>query len=255
MRILALILALASLTSHGLGAEEILSIGQDGEISISNFTQDGSFAKNLVHLILLLTVMSIAPSILVVVTSFTRIVVVFSLLRTAIGLQQAPPSNVLVALALFLTGFVMFPTLKEAYVDGLQPVFQGEITYEESFNRTAAPFRRFMLGQVQEQDLVLFSSIGQVEVKIEELEKIPLQVLIPAFILGELRRAFEIGFLIFVPFLIIDMAVASILMAMGMMMLPPVVISLPFKLIFFVLIDGWNLLVDSLVRSFQTPSI
>jgi flagellar biosynthetic protein FliP len=209
----------------------------------------GGFTSQLVRLVLLLTVLSLAPSILVMVTSFTRIVIVLSFLRTAIGLQQTPPNAVLVSLALFLTGFVMMPTLEASWRDGIEPLIEESIDEAEAFERGTAPLRDFMLRQVRDADLELFVGLAQIEVP-EDRQLVPLRVLVPAFMISELRRAFEIGFMIFVPFLIIDMVVAAILMSLGMMMLPPVMISLPFKLIFFVLVDGWLLVVGSLVQSF-----
>lgn len=213
--------------------------------------ETGGFTSQIVRLVLLLTVLSLAPSILVMVTSFTRIVIVLSFLRTAIGLQQTPPNAVLVSLALFLTGFVMMPTLEASWRDGIEPLLEESIDEAEAFDRAAAPLRDFMLRQVRDADLELFVGLAQIDVP-EERELVPLRVLVPAFMISELRRAFEIGFMIFVPFLIIDMVVAAILMSLGMMMLPPVMISLPFKLIFFVLVDGWLLVVGSLVQSFGT---
>lgn len=208
----------------------------------------GGFAARLVQLVLLLTVLSLAPSILIMMTSFIRIVVVLSLLRTAIGIQQSPPNPVIIALALFLTFFVMAPTFSVAYSEGIAPFMQEEIPLEEAFPLAAAPMKDFMLSQTREKDLALFFDMAKVAP--ESPETTPLHVIVPAFMISELRRAFEIGFLIFIPFLIIDMAISSILMAMGMLMLPPIVISLPFKLIFFVLIDGWRLIAGSLVQSF-----
>jgi flagellar biosynthetic protein FliP len=183
------------------------------------------------------------------VTSFTRIVVVLAFLRSALGLQQTPPNAVLISLALFITAFVMAPTLEQAYRDGLAPLLDDKITEVEAFERAMAPLRHFMLEQVRPKDLELFLDISHTP-EVERPEDTPLKALIPAFMISKLKRAFEIGFLVFVPFLIIDMVVASILMSMGMMMLPPVLISLPFKLIFFVLVDGWYLVVGSLVESF-----
>jgi flagellar biosynthetic protein FliP len=209
----------------------------------------GTVTGQLVRLVLLVTVLSLAPSILVMVTSFTRIVVVLAFLRSALGLQQTPPNAVLISLALFVTAFVMAPTFEQAWDDGLAPLLQEEIDEFQAFERASAPLRGFMLGQVRNKDLELFLDIGGTP-EIERPEETPLRALIPAFMISELRRAFEIGFLIFVPFLVIDMVVASVLMSMGMMMLPPVLISLPFKLIFFVLVDGWFLVVGSLVESF-----
>ena len=203
----------------------------------------------ILRLVMLVTVLSLAPSILVMVTSFTRIVIVLSFLRTAIGLQQTPPNSVLVGLALFLTLFVMSPTLEAVYRDGLEPLLAEEIDESEALTRAAVPVRTFMLRQVRPPDVALFAEIARLE-PVPPVAETPFRVLLPAFMISELRRAFEIGFLIFLPFLIIDMVVASILMSMGMMMLPPVMISLPFKLIFFVLVDGWALVVGSLVQSF-----
>jgi len=211
--------------------------------------EGGSTTARLIQLIALITVLSLAPSILVMMTSFTRIVVVLSFLRSALGLQQTPPNAVLIALALFLTGFVMAPTLEAAYEAGIAPLIEERITEAEAFDRAAAPMHAFMLKQVRAEDLGLFLDLGRTGAVGDPTET-PLTALIPAFMISELRRAFEIGFLIFVPFLIIDMVVASILMSMGMMMLPPIMISLPFKLIFFVLVDGWHLIAGSLVRSF-----
>ncbi|MBO89450.1 MAG: flagellar biosynthetic protein FliP [Rickettsiales bacterium] len=214
-----------------------------------DFGEGGSSTARIVQLVVLLTVITLAPSILVMVTSFARIVIVLSLLRTALGTQGAPPNSVMVSLALFLTFFIMQPTLETAYEQGVAPLIEEQITEEQAFDRTVAPLKSFMLRHVREKDIDLFRKIANVG-NIENLSDTPLRVLVPAFMISELKRAFEIGFLIFIPFLIIDMVVASVLMSMGMMMLPPVMISLPFKLIFFVLVDGWYLVVGSLVQSF-----
>lgn len=208
----------------------------------------GSATARIIQLILLMTVLSLAPSLLVMVTSFTRIIIVLSFVRTAIGTQTTPPNQIIIALALFLTLFVMMPTFQKSYDDGVLPLIEERISEELALERAAQPFRLFMLEHVREKDLRLFMDIRNM--KVEKPEATPYQVLIPAFMISELRRAFEIGFLIFIPFLIIDLLIASILMAMGMMMLPPVIISLPFKIIFFVLVDGWYMLAGSLVRSF-----
>ena len=202
-----------------------------------------------VRLVMLVTVLSPAPSILLMVTSFTRIVIVLSFLRTALGLQQSPPNSVLVSLAMFLTLFIMMPTFERAWEDGIGPLIAEDIDEMTALERAATPFHAFMRSQVRDKDLALFYDIAAIEPTLDPAEA-PFRVLVPAFMISELRRAFEIGFLIFIPFLIIDMVVASILMSMGMMMLPPVVISLPFKVIFFVLVDGWLLVVGSLVQSF-----
>ena len=223
-----------------------LAFGQDVSI---DFGDDTTITERAVQIIGLITLLSLAPSILVMVTSFTRIVVVLSLLRTAIGLQTAPPNSVMVSLALFLTIFVMQPTLQQSYDQGIAPLLAGDIEIAEAFELGSAPLHAFMRANVREQDLSLFYDLTEAEPPTEP-EAIPLQLLIPAFMISELRRDFEIGFLLFLPFVVIDMVVASVLMSMGMMMLPPVVISLPFKLIFFVLVDGWYLVAGSLVRSF-----
>jgi flagellar biosynthetic protein FliP len=218
-------------------------------ISVDMGEGGGDVTARIIQLVAVITVISLAPSILVMVTSFTRIVVVFSFLRTALGLQQTPPNSVIISLSLFLTLFIMEPVFMKAYDDGLKPLINEEITEEEAIEPTIAPFKKFMLNNVREKDLGLFFELSNTEVP-EKIEETSLSIVIPAFMISELRRAFEIGFLLFVPFLIIDLMVASTLMAMGMMMLPPVLISLPFKLIFFVLIDGWYMVVGSLVKSF-----
>jgi len=194
-------------------------------------------------------VLSLAPGILMMVTSFTRIIVVFSLLRSALGTQQTPPNIVAISLALFMTAFIMADTFETAWRNGINPLIEEEIDEQEAFTETVAPFRAFMLAQVRDKDLQLFEDIAQVGPAETGLNA-PLQVLVPAFMISELRRAFEIGFLLYLPFVIIDMVIASVLMSMGMMMVPPVTISLPFKLIFFVLVDGWYMVAGSLVRSF-----
>ncbi len=214
-----------------------------------DFGEGGSATARIVQLVVLLTVITLAPSILIMVTSFARIVIVLSLLRTALGTQGAPPNSVLVSLALFMTFFIMQPTLERAYDAGVAPLIEEQITEQQAMERTIAPIKAFMFRHVREKDLDLFRQIANVG-DIQSQEEMPLRVIVPAFMISELKRAFEIGFLIFIPFLIIDMVVASVLMSMGMMMLPPVMISLPFKLIFFVLVDGWYLVVGSLVQSF-----
>lgn len=204
----------------------------------------------ILQLALVVTVLSLAPSILIMTTSFVRIVVVLSLLRTAIGLQQAPPNVVMVSLALFLTAFIMAPTWEEAYRAGVGPMMAGEMELEEAYPRVAEPLRAFMLEHTRDADLALFIDMANLDEAPQTAQDLPLRIVIPAFMISELRRAFEIGFMLFIPFLIIDLVVASLLMSMGMMMLPPITISLPFKLIFFVLVDGWRLVAGSLVESF-----
>ncbi len=239
-----------------LGTMAVTAVGMAGaaaaqSVSIDLGADGGALTGRVFQLIALLTLLTIAPSLLLMVTSFTRIAVVFSLLRTALGTQGSPPNQVLVGLALFLTFFVMQPVFERSYNEGIQPLIEERITEREAFTRAAQPFREFMLNHTREQDLLLFVEMSRQPVATPA--DTPLQVLIPAFMLSELKRAFEIGFLLFIPFLVIDMVVSSILMAMGMMMLPPVVISLPFKLIFFVLVDGWNMLAGALVQSYAMP--
>jgi len=209
----------------------------------------GSSTTRIVQLMALTTVLSLAPSILVMVTSFTRIVVVLSFLRQALGAQQAPPNMVMVSLALFLTGFIMAPTLDECWTQGVQPYMDGQLEEIEAFDRTVKPLHAFMTKHARVQDVQLFIDMSHVA-QPAKVEDVPLKTLIPAFMISELRRAFEMGFLVFLPFIIIDMVIASVLMSMGMMMIPPAMISLPFKLIFFVLVDGWYMVVGSLIQSF-----
>jgi flagellar biosynthetic protein FliP len=209
----------------------------------------GSATGRIIQLLALLTVLSLAPAILVTVTSFTRIIVVLSFLRNALGVQTTPPNIVLVSLALFLTGFIMSPTLEKSYNDGIVPLIAEKMPEAQALALAAAPLHDFMTVHVRSQDLQLFAGIAKLD-PAADVKDVPFRVLVPAFMISELRRAFEIGFLLFLPFLIIDLVVSSVLMSMGMMMLPPVTISLPFKLIFFVLVDGWYLVAGSLVQSF-----
>ena len=239
----------ACLVALALGALMLLADPAAAQELNLDLGEEGTLTGRVIQLILLLTVLSLAPSILIVVTSFTRIVVVFSLLRSALGTQQTPPNVVLISLALFLTAFIMAPTFQSAYDAGLKPLMAEEISEEEAFPLVTAPFRDFMLRHVREKDLELFLDMSG-NGDVDEVDEVPLTSLIPAFMISELRRAFEIGFLLYVPFIVIDLVIASILMSMGMMMLPPVMISLPFKLIFFVLVDGWHLVAGSLVQSF-----
>ncbi len=213
--------------------------------------ESGSLSGRVIQMILLLSVLSLAPSILIMMTSFTRMVIVFSLLRSAMGTQQTPPNIVLVSLALFLTGYVMAPTFTAVWEQGLQPLINEEIDEQAAFERATVPMRNFMMSQVRDKDLELFLSLAN-DTETQTRDAVPLTTLVPAFMISEIRRAFEIGFLLYVPFVVIDMVVASILLSMGMMMLPPVMIAMPFKLIFFVLVDGWNLVAGSLVQSFGT---
>ncbi|MBE7243944.1 MAG: flagellar type III secretion system pore protein FliP [Actinomycetospora chiangmaiensis] len=209
----------------------------------------GGTTERALQLVALITVLAVAPSVLVMATAFTRIVVVLSILRSALGTQTAPPTAVIVSLALFLTAFVMAPTGREAYNAGIEPLVAGRITQAQAFERASAPFKTFMLKNVREKDLKLFLDLAKVPVP-QGPEQVGLEIVTPAFMISELRRAFEIGFLLFIPFLIIDLVVASVLMAVGMMMVPPATVALPFKLIFFVLVDGWTLVAGSLVQSY-----
>jgi flagellar biosynthesis protein FliP len=209
----------------------------------------GSVTGRVVQIISLLTVLSLAPSILMMMTSFTRIVVVFSFVRTAIGVQQTPPNAVLISLAMFLTLFIMMPTFQASYNEGIKPLVNEELPELEALEKASNPFKDFMLKHTREKDLQLFIEINKAG-PFKQAMDTPIQYVIPAFMISELRRAFEIGFLLFLPFLVIDMVVSSILMSMGMMMLPPVMISLPFKIIFFVLVDGWYLITGSLIQSY-----
>ncbi|BBW96676.1 flagellar type III secretion system pore protein FliP [Geobacillus sp. FSL W8-0032] len=203
-----------------------------------------------VKLLLLLTVLSIAPGILIMMTCFTRIVIVLSFVRTALGTQQMPPNQVLVGLALFLTFFIMAPTWKEINDQALQPLFNDQINLDEAYERAAVPLKQFMSEHTRQKDLALFLSYSGAK-QPKTVRDIPLSALVPAFAISELKTAFQMGFMLFIPFLVIDMIVASVLMSMGMMMLPPVMISLPFKILLFVLVDGWHLVIKSLLQSFQ----
>jgi flagellar biosynthetic protein FliP len=209
----------------------------------------GSASGRIIQFVALITVLSLAPGLLIMVTSFTRIIVALSFLRSGLGLQTTPANLVMVSLALFMTFYVMGPTFDRAWQDGVRPLTAGEITEEIAYQRVTDPFREFMLAHVRERDLELFADLAGETVA--PGRTVELRMLIPAFMISELRRGFEIGFLILLPFLVIDLIVATLVMSMGMMMMPPTVIALPFKILFFVLIDGWNLLVGSLVRSFM----
>lgn len=239
-RLLALAIGSLGLFAAGSASAQSLSLDLGGQ---------GTMTTTIVQLVVMITVLSLAPSLLVVVTSFGRLVVVLSILRSALGTQQTPPNTILIGLALFLTAFIMAPTFERAWTDGIAPYIDQSIDETQAFERTTAPFRSFMLSHTRDEDLGLFIDLSKQPAPATP-EATPLQVLVPAFMISELRRAFEIGFLLFIPFLVIDLVVASILMGMGMMMLPPIIISLPFKLIFFVLVDGWALVVSSLVQSY-----
>lgn len=211
----------------------------------------GSATGRIIQILIGVTVLSIAPGLLMMVTCFTRFVIALSFLRSGIGLQTTPANLVLVSLALFMTFYVMAPTFDKAWQEGIRPLMENQISEQEAYTKAAAPFRTFMRANVRDKDLALFEQLAQEKFATRtEGDEIEMRVLIPAFMISELRRGFEIGFLIVLPFLVIDLIIATLTMSMGMMMLPPTVIALPFKVLFFVLIDGWNLLVGGLMRSF-----
>ena len=226
--------------AEGIPALKVLE-GNDGgtEYSLS------------LQLIIVMTLLSLLPSILILMTSFTRIIIVLSLLRQAMGTAQTPPNQVLIGIALFLTLFIMNPILQTIYDDALEPVQNEEISFNEGLDRARVPLQQFMLGQTREKDMALFMEMSDTD-PVEEVADLPLSVLVPAFITSELKTAFTIGFLIYIPFIIIDLVVASVLMSMGMMMLSPMMISMPFKLLLFVLVDGWGLVTGSLVATYMT---
>lgn len=221
----------------------------DGTNGISiQYNNDSGSISTPVRMLLVLTVLTLAPSILILMTSYTRIIIVLHFVRTAIGTQSTPPNQVLVGLALFLTGFIMWPTFQQINTEAIKPLDEGKINTEQFIEKAEEPLREFMYGQTQTKDLALFVSMS--DEKYESYEDVPFMTLVPAFILSELRTAFILGFLIYIPFIVIDMVVASVLMSMGMMMLPPATISLPFKVLLFILADGWDLIIGNLVKTF-----
>ena len=221
----------------------------DINIDIAQAQEPGDIASS-VQVIILLTILALAPSILIMMTCFTRIIIILSFLRKALALQTTPPNQVLIGLALFLTFFIMAPTFAEINENAYQPMVQGEITTDEAIDNALNPLRDFMLRQVRSKDLALFVNLTETEA-LETTDDIPTSALIPAFIISELKTGFEVGFLLFIPFIVIDMVVASTLMSLGMMMLPPVMISLPFKVLLFIMIDGWNLIVRSIIAGIR----
>ncbi|WVT73803.1 flagellar type III secretion system pore protein FliP [Sinorhizobium chiapasense] len=244
VRLVAFIVAMTAMSGIA-GAQSFPS-------DILNTPIDGSAASWIIRTFGLLTVLSVAPGILIMVTSFPRFVIAFAILRTGMGLASTPSNMIMVSLALFMTFYVMGPTFDRAWRDGIDPLMKNQITETEAIPRITEPFREFMLANTRDKDLQLFIDIAKEKGQTVVVDdKVDLRAVVPAFMISEIRRGFEIGFLIMLPFLVIDLIVATITMAMGMMMLPPTAISLPFKILFFVLIDGWNLLVGSLVRSFS----
>ena len=243
IRLLIVLLGLVSL----LGAESVAVPTMNFNLAAPDTPQQLVSSLNV---LVLLTLLFLAPSMVLVMTTFTRFVIVFGFLRQALGTQQVPPTQLLVMLAMILTFFVMEPVGTKAYEAGIKPYIEEKMGYEEAFSKTALPFKNFMIRNTREKDLALFFRIRKME-NPATVDEVPLSIIIPAFVISELKTAFEIGFLLFLPFLVIDMVVASILMSMGMMMLPPVMISLPFKILVFVLIDGWNLLIGNLIASIK----
>jgi flagellar biosynthetic protein FliP len=249
-RLLALIAITAiALLATGCVAQAAPQAGQPAPAGGVD-TQNPQNVSTAIQLMLLVTVLSLAPAVLVMVTSFTRTIVVLSLLRNAIGIPSLPPNQVLIGLSLFLTAFVMAPTIKEVNTEALQPYLNGTMSQQEAMEKGEAPLREFMLKQVRENDLALFIKLSGEE-QPATAEDVPTYVLIPAFTISELKTAFQMGFIVFVPFLVIDLIISSALLSVGMMMLPPVVVSLPFKILLFVLVDGWYLVIGSLVGSFN----
>jgi flagellar biosynthesis protein FliP len=240
MALIGLFLGITQDAMGGANPSVTIDLGQPGPKGTAVVLQ----------ILALLTVLSLAPAFFIMVTSFTRVVIVLSFLRQALGTQAVPPNQILISIALFITIFVMAPVGEAVYSQAVQPLLAEQISYEEAWTKGIQPIRTFMLKQVRDKDLELFIELSK-QPKPDTVDQVPIHVVIPAYILSELRVAFQIGFLIYIPFLIVDMVVASVLMSMGMMLLPPAVISLPFKLILFVLADGWNLVVGSLVKSFQ----
>jgi len=234
-------------TTESIGTEDAT---QPLNLSLTMDTgNDEGALSGTLQMLLVITVISLAPSILVMMTSFTRIIVVLHFVRTALGLTSTPPNNVLIGLSLFLTLFIMSPVFTKINSEALQPLSEGELTQEEALEAAMNPLRDFMINQTREQDVQLFLDIANID-SVNDWDDVPTTVIIPAFIISELRAAFIIGFLIYIPFIIIDMVVASTLMSMGMMMLPPTTISMPFKILLFIMADGWNLIIGQLVQSF-----
>jgi len=244
-KLLVLLLFLLPLVAAEVNAPPIPIV----DLTINGAQTPTQLVKSL-NIVILMTLLVLAPSIVLVMTSFVRLLIVFSFLRQALGTQQLPPSQILISLAMVLTFFIMEPYAKLSYKNGIEPYMNEQIGYEQAFERSVKPFKNFMIKNTREKDLALFYRIRKMP-NPKTIDDVPLSILVPAFMISELKTAFEIGFLIYLPFLIIDMVVSAILMSLGMMMLPPVMISLPFKLLIFVLVDGWNLLVQSLVASFK----
>jgi len=245
MKIKSLVLLLLIFTVSLFGAEDTPLIN----LSVAAVNEPAQFVKT-INIAIILMLFVLAPTLLLMVTSFTRLIIVFGLLRQALGLQQSPPNQIIISLSLILTFFIMEPYAKKAWENGIDPYMKETINYQVAFDESVGPFKEFMIKNTREKDLALFYRIKKQE-NPKNLEDISLTLLMPAFVVSELRTAFEIGFLVFLPFLVIDIIVASILMSLGMMMLPPVMISLPIKIIFFIIIDGWHLIIGNLAQSFK----
>lgn len=249
LQVLVLAVVLLAIPTMALAAPVGTPLVPSIDLQIGGGNGTPQETSSAIQILLILTVLSVAPAILLLMTSFTRIVIVLSFVRNALATQQMPPNQVIVALALFMTFFIMAPTIGKVNETAVQPFMQGQMTQEQAFNAAVVPFKEFMAKQTREKDLALFLEFTKAE-RPKTIQDIPLNVLVPAYAISELKTAFQIGFMIFIPFLVIDMIVSSILMGMGMMMLPPVMISLPFKILLFIMVDGWYLVVKSLLTSF-----
>ncbi|MFS0553061.1 flagellar type III secretion system pore protein FliP [Brevibacillus sp. 179-C9.3 HS] len=249
LQVLMLVAVLLSVPEMVMAAPAGTSLVPSIDLKIGGGTGTPQETSTAIQLLLILTVLSVAPAILLLMTSFARIIIVLSFVRNALATQQMPPNQVLIALALFMTFFIMAPTLGQVNETAVQPFMHGKLTQQQAFDAAVIPFKEFMAKQTREKDLALFLEYTKAE-RPKSIQDIPLNALVPAFAISELKTAFQIGFMIFIPFLVIDMIISSILMGMGMMMLPPVMISLPFKILLFIMVDGWYLVVKSLLTSF-----
>ncbi len=248
LAVVLLLLFVCAAVSDGIAQDKVLPLPKVS-VEVGKATKPEEVATTL-QILFIMTILSLAPAILILTTAFTRIIVVFHFLKQAMGTQQVPPAQILVGLAMFLTFFVMAPTWNKVNQDALQPYLSSKITFQEAYDKGVVPIREFMFRQTREEDLALFVSMAKID-KPKTRDDVPTYALIPAFAISELRIGFQIGFILFIPFLIIDMVVSSILMSMGMMMLPPMLVSMPFKILLFIMVDGWRLIVGSVVNSFQ----
>ncbi len=248
--ILFLLVCLISFLSQDIAAQQSTSIPFPKIDLQVGTAQDGNDVSTTLQILLLMTILSLAPSIVIMTTAYLRIIIVFHFLKNALGTQQMPPSQLLAGIALFVTFFIMAPTWNKVNDEALQPLMDNKIKVSEAYDKGIEPIREFMFKNVREEDLELFVGLANID-RPQNRDELPTYILIPAFVLSELRTGFIIGFFMFIPFIMVDMIVSSILMSMGMMMMPPMMISLPFKILLFILVDGWNLIIGSLVRSFQ----